>query len=147
MSEERTDVCRDCGAELVNIPGTPHAVCPNGHGRLVRRFSRDERKALRLARKWGPLPQAKRIRPHGKRWVIDGQEGEWILARDDNRLAVPQDAHLDVGELLAKLHIVRRRFHIDARGRKYETHHAYYVCRWFERYERHNQKGERHDPA
>lgn len=42
MKEDRMDVCRDCGAEFMNITGMVFACCPKGQARLVPRIARDE---------------------------------------------------------------------------------------------------------
>ena len=49
--------CPECGAVRTVNGGSPYALCPNGHGKLVRRFrKRDVKRALQEA-----LPVAQKV--------------------------------------------------------------------------------------
>jgi len=62
-------VCCECGEIRVHNYRSPYAVCPNGHGKLVRRFSQaEERRAIAAV-----LPEA-RLVGH-RRFTIEGHDG------------------------------------------------------------------------
>ena len=61
--------CPECHAVRITHSASRYAVCPNGHGRLVPRFTKAElRRALDDA-----LPRARRLGRN--RFAVDGQEG------------------------------------------------------------------------
>jgi hypothetical protein len=71
-----------------------YAVCPNGHGRLVPRFTEVERRKSIVKR----LPRAWRV---GRRvFVIDGYEGRF--AYRNGRQPVTPDATVASNEVLAR---------------------------------------------
>jgi len=62
-------LCPECGAVRISHRGSRYAVCPDGHGRLVPKFTKAEaHEALATL-----LPVARRIGRN--KFTIDGQEG------------------------------------------------------------------------
>jgi len=94
--------CPECGAVRICHRRSPFAVCPNGHGRLVRRFTKAElwqAIALRL-----PLAtKAKRV------FTIEGRDGKFVY-RNGNGLkpARPGDS-IKPGEVIARRETRARR--------------------------------------
>jgi len=79
MSLIRRVFCSECGAMRIRNGRSPYAVCPNGHGKLVQRFTRAElRQAIEVR-----LPRARRL---GRReFTIDGHEGLFGYRDGDGR--------------------------------------------------------------
>ena len=92
--------CPQCGAVRIHPHRSRYAICPNGHGRLVPRFTRAERCKAIVAK----LPRARRVRR--KAFIIDGYE-ERFEYRDGRRPAAP-DAIVQADEVLAR-HVTRVR--------------------------------------
>ena len=61
--------CPQCGAMRICHPGSPYAVCPNGHGRLVPRFNKSEARQAFVA----SLPLARRVGRN--KFTIQGRKG------------------------------------------------------------------------
>ena len=61
--------CPQCGAMRICHPRSQYAVCPNGHGRLVPRFTKAEARQVFAA----SLPRARRIGRN--KFAIDGRKG------------------------------------------------------------------------
>jgi hypothetical protein len=55
----------------MRLLGQHYAVCPNGHGRLVRKFTKAEARRATLAK----LPEATRV--NRKHFTIEGHKGLW----------------------------------------------------------------------
>ncbi len=86
--------CPECGAMRIRNHRSRFAVCPNGHGRLVPRFTEAERRRA-TAKK---LPRAWRVGRHV--FVIDGHKGRFAY-RDGRQPAAP-DAIVGSNEVLAR---------------------------------------------
>jgi hypothetical protein len=88
--------CPQCGAVRICQGRSRHAVCPNGHGRLVPRFSKAERRKAIAAK----LPQATRV---GRRvFVIEGRKGRFGYRDGSGRRAAAPDAKTQPGEVVAR---------------------------------------------
>jgi hypothetical protein len=86
--------CPECGAMRICNHRSRFAVCPNGHGRLVPRFTETERcKAIakRLPRAW---------RVGRKAFVIDGYDNRFVY-QNGPQPATP-DATVGSNEVLAR---------------------------------------------
>jgi len=86
--------CPQCGAIRVHAHRSRWAVCPNGHGKLVPRFTRAERRkaiALKLPRAW---------RVGHNAFLIDGCDGRYSYR--NGRQPVAPDAAVQSGEILAR---------------------------------------------
>ena len=95
--------CPQCGAMRVSQGRSRYAVCPNGHGRLVARFTQAERQQAIAAR----LPMARRIVGCGA-FVIDGQDGLFRYRNGSGRRPVGPDHPVDAGQVVAR-HVTRTR--------------------------------------
>jgi hypothetical protein len=103
--------CPECGAVRVRNAGSPHAVCPNGHGRLVPRFSEAQmRKALVAA-----LPRARRLGRN--RFSIDGREGLFGYRNGSGRRPASPGMSVQADEVVAR-HVTRSRQLIRVFARK-----------------------------
>ena len=67
---QRRVFCPKCGCTRIRT-SRQYAVCPNGHGKLVRKFTKAETKRATL----GKLPEATRI--NKKHFAIKGRKGLW----------------------------------------------------------------------
>ena len=87
--------CDECGAIRIHHGRSLYAVCPNGHGRLVRRFTlQEQRKAIIET-----LPQAKRV---GRRaFQITGHDGLFDYRAGSGRRPVGPDDPVGADELVA----------------------------------------------
>jgi hypothetical protein len=94
--------CPQCGAVRVRPHRSRYAVCPNGHGRLVPRFSTVEFRKAIAAR----LPRAWRLRRNV--FVIDGCEGRFRYRAGNGRRSAAPDEKIEVDEVLAR-HVTRTR--------------------------------------
>jgi hypothetical protein len=103
--------CRECGAIRIRQGRSSYAVCPNGHGRLVPRFSTQERRQAITAR----LPCAYRIKRN--EFVIDGHNGRFAYRNGNGRRATRPDEGVQVDEVLAR-HVLRKRTMIRIFARK-----------------------------
>jgi hypothetical protein len=103
--------CRECGALRIRHGQSAYAVCPNGHGRLVPRFSAQERRQAIAAR----LPRAYRIKRN--EFVIDGYDGRFIYRNGNGRRATSADERVQADEVLAR-RVLRKRTLIRIFARK-----------------------------
>ena len=88
--------CPECGAVRIANGGSPYAVCPNGHGKLVRRFKKGEiKQALKEA-----LPVAHRVRRNT--YTICGQSGLFCYRDGAGRKPVVLGAPLHPNEVVAR---------------------------------------------
>lgn len=88
--------CPECGAIRIRQSRSTYAVCPNGHGKLVQRYSALElRKAIAAA-----LPRAYRIRQ--SEFVIDGHEGRFTYRNGNGRRSTAADEKVQTDEVLAR---------------------------------------------
>ena len=101
--------CPQCGAVRIHPHRSRYAVCPNGHGRLVPRFTKAEHRKAIVAK----LPRAWRVGRNA--FVIDGHE-ERFMYRDGRWPAAP-DAIVQADEVLAR-HVTRARTLIRVFARK-----------------------------
>lgn len=95
--------CPECGAIRVSQGRSRYAVCPNGHGRLVPRFTQAERQRAIAAR----LPRARRI-VGSSAFVIDGHNGLFRYRDGSGRRPVGPDARVEAGQIIAR-HVTRTR--------------------------------------
>jgi hypothetical protein len=87
--------CNECGAVRICQGWSPHAVCPNGHGRLVPRFNRQElRKAIVAT-----IPLAQRVRRHA--YQITGHEGLFDYRAGSGRQPAGPDTPVEANEVVA----------------------------------------------
>jgi hypothetical protein len=87
--------CGECGSVRIRQGRSRHAVCPEGHGRLVAAFTlRERRKAIVTA-----LPQARRIHRHA--FEITGREGLFDYPAGSGRRPVEPNASVQADELVA----------------------------------------------
>lgn len=86
--------CPECGVMRIRNHRSRFAVCPNGHGRLVSRFTEIERRKAIMKR----LPRAWRV--GRKTFVMDGYEGRF--AYQNGRQPVRPDATVGSNEVLAR---------------------------------------------
>ncbi len=94
--------CPQCGAVRVCPPGSPNAICPNGHGKLVPRFNKaDLRKALVAA-----VPKARRVGCN--RFSIDGRKGLFQYRNGSGRRPAHPDTPVGPDEVLAR-HVTAKR--------------------------------------
>ncbi len=95
--------CSECGAVRVCRPDSPYAVCPNGHGRLVPRFTSREAKLAFI----DMLPRARRI---GRNWfTIRGQEGLFRYRKGWGRRPARPGMTIGPDEVIACLAAKKRR--------------------------------------
>lgn len=94
--------CDECGAIRIRQGRSAYAVCPNGHGRLMPRFSAQERRQAIAAR----LPRAYRIKRN--EFVIDGHDGRFVYQNGNGRRATTADERIQGDEVLAR-HVLRTR--------------------------------------
>jgi hypothetical protein len=88
-------LCDECGAVRIRHGRSPYAVCPNGHGRLVVRFThRERRKAIVTA-----LPHARRVRRHA--FQITGHDGLFDYRNGSGRRPVTPNVRVEEDELVA----------------------------------------------
>jgi len=103
--------CPECGAVRICHRGSRYAVCPNGHGKLVPRFSKAEmRKALAAA-----LPQARRLGRN--RFAIDGCQGLFAYRNGSGRRRAEPGMAIEPDEVIAR-HVTRSRQIIRVFARK-----------------------------
>ena len=103
--------CPECGAVRICNVGSPYAVCPNGHGRLVRRFTKAElRKALAAK-----LPRARRLGRN--RFTIHGHEGLFGYRNGSGRKPASPGMSVEADEVIAR-HVTRSRQLIRVFARK-----------------------------
>lgn len=86
--------CPECGAIRIHPHRSRYAVCPNGHGRLVPRFTKAEQRKAIVAK----LPRAWRVGRNA--FVIDAHEERFVY-RDGRRSTAP-DAIVHSDEVLAR---------------------------------------------
>jgi len=94
--------CPQCGAMRIRLHRSRYAVCPNGHGRLVSRFTETERHKA-IASK---LPRARRVGRNA--FVIDGHEGRFAYRAGSGRRPATPDQKVEADEVLAR-HVTRAR--------------------------------------
>ena len=87
--------CDECGAIRIHNSRSPYAVCPNGHGRLVRRFTSQEQREAILE----TLPQAQRVGRHA--FQIAGHDGLFDYRAGSGRRPVGPDASVQANEVVA----------------------------------------------
>ena len=92
--------CAECGAVRIRQACSPYAVCPNGHGRLVPRFTKAECQQAIAA----VLSQARRVERNT--FAIDGHDGLFCYRGGSGRRRVEPDAKVQTDELVAR-HVLR----------------------------------------
>lgn len=94
--------CPECGAVRIANGGSPYAICPNGHGKLVRRFKKREiKQAFKEA-----LPVACRIKRNT--YAICGQSGLFCYRDGAGRKSVVLGTPLQPNEVIAR-HVCQTR--------------------------------------
>ena len=88
--------CPECGAIRIHIHGSRYVVCPNGHGRLVPRFTEAELSKAIAAR----LPRAWRLQR--SLFVIDGYEGRFAYRAGSGRRAAAPNEKIRPDEVVAR---------------------------------------------
>jgi len=89
-------VCPECGAVRICHRGSRYAVCPNGHGKLVPRFTKAEAHEALAAR----LPVARRVGRN--EFTVDGQEGLFTYRNGAGRRPVQPGTEVGPDEILAR---------------------------------------------
>lgn len=107
-------LCPECGAVRIRNRRSPHAVCPNGHGKLVPRFSRHELREVLSA----TIPRARRIRRNT--FVVDGYQGLFCYRGGKGRKRATPGMAIEPGEVIAR-HVTGRRQLIRVFSRKPTT--------------------------
>lgn len=88
--------CPECGAVRIANGGSPYAVCPNGHGKLVGRFRKGDIKvALKEA-----LPVARKVGRNT--YTICGQPGQFCYQDGAGRKPVVLGVPLEPDEVIAR---------------------------------------------
>jgi hypothetical protein len=95
----------------ISHSGSRYAVCPNGHGRLVPRFSKSEAKQAFVA----TLPRARRV--GRSRFTIQGHEGLFCYRQRSGLRPVQPGASIAPDELIA-CRVARKRRLIRVFARK-----------------------------
>jgi len=91
--------CPECGATRIKPnPATPHGLCPEGHGRLVRMRAKDA-SHLEVA---GRLPEATRI--GRRRFRIEDRDGVYHFSDRSGVEVVDLDDPLPAGWVVAYLY-------------------------------------------
>lgn len=103
--------CQQCGAIRICQPGSPYAICPNGHGRLVPRFTRREVRQALVA----SVPRARRVGRN--RFTIRGHEGLFEYRHGSGRRAARPGMTIGPDEVIA-CHVARKRRLIRVFARK-----------------------------
>jgi len=94
--------CPECGAMRVRRRRSPYAVCPNGHGKLVPRFTKaDVRQAIVTT-----IPRARRVGRN--RFQIKGHKGLFCYRGGSGRRRAEPGMPLRPDELIAR-HRTRKR--------------------------------------
>ena len=94
--------CSQCGAMRICHPGSQYAVCPNGHGKLVPRFTKQRAHQAFVA----SLPRARRV---GRNlFKIQGQEGLFGYRNGSGRRPARPGMPLGPDEMIAR-HIIGKR--------------------------------------
>ena len=88
--------CPECGAMRIHQPRSRYAICPNGHGRLVPRFTEADRREAVTMR----LPRARRVGRN--RFTITGRRGEFTYRLGSGRRPVTPDQKVAADEVVAR---------------------------------------------
>lgn len=88
--------CSQCGAVRICHGRSRYAVCPNGHGRLVPRFTRAERRKAVAAK----LPRARRVGRNT--FEIAGRRGKFHYRDGSGRRPTAPDAKARANEVIAR---------------------------------------------
>lgn len=95
-------VCPECGAVRICHPKSLYAVCPNGHGRLMPRFTQADLQQTFAA----TLPRARRVGRN--RFKIAGHKGVFGYRNGSGRRRAVPDTVIQADEVIAR-HVVRKR--------------------------------------
>ena len=107
-------VCPECGEVRITHRGAQFAACPNGHGRLVPRFTQQEARAALLA----AVPRARRV---GKNlFRIRGRAGLFVYRDGNGRRAARPGTRTQPNEIIAR-HVTPKRQLIRVFTRKYRS--------------------------
>ena len=95
--------CSQCGATRIRNGRSPFALCPKGHGKLVRRFTKtQERQAVEAV-----LPEARR---EGRNvFTIAGHQGEFCYRNGKGRKRARPGDSVEPGEMIARHETKTRR--------------------------------------
>lgn len=104
--------CSQCGAVRVCPPGSPNAVCPHGHGKLVPRFTKAELHQAFVA----SLPRARRV---GRNlFKIYRRAGLFGYRDGSGRRPARPGMPLEADEVIAR-HVIGKRLLIRVFARKF----------------------------
>ena len=95
-------ICPECGAVRICHRGSLYAVCPRGHGKLVRRFTRAEAKEAIASL----LPRARRV--GSNKFQVDGHDGLFGYRNGAGLKPVEPGAKVKPDEVIAR-HVTRTR--------------------------------------
>lgn len=88
--------CSECGTLRICHGRSPHAVCPNGHGKLVPRFTVAQRRQAIAAR----LPLAQKIGRNT--FLLAGRQGQFSYRDGSGRRRVEADAKVQADEVVGR---------------------------------------------
>jgi hypothetical protein len=104
--------CPQCGTMRICHRGSRYAVCPNGHGRLVRRFTKAQARQALIA----SLPRARRV---GRNlFKIHGHPGLFGYRDGSGRRPARPGMPLGPDEVIAR-HVIGRRLLIRVFARNF----------------------------
>jgi hypothetical protein len=103
--------CSQCGTIRICRPDSPYAVCPNGHGRLVPRFTKREAKQAFVA----SVPRARRVGRN--RFTISGHAGLFGYRDGSGRRPARPGMNIGADEVIA-CHAAKKRRMIRVFARK-----------------------------
>jgi len=109
---DRQVFCPECGAVRICNPGSPYAVCPNGHGKLVPRFTKKRARLAFIA----SLPRARRAGRNLFR--IGGHPGLFGYRNGSGRRPARPGMSLEPNEVIAR-HVIGKRQLIRVFARKF----------------------------
>ena len=105
--------CPQCGAMRICHRRSQYAVCPNGHGRLVPRFTKAEARQALIA----AVPRARRV---GRNlFKIRGHAGLFGYRNGSGRRPARPGMPLEPDEVIAR-HVIGRRLLIRVFARKFQ---------------------------
>jgi hypothetical protein len=88
--------CSECGAMRIHPHRSRYAICPNGHGRLVPRFTEAQRREAVAMR----LPRARRVGRN--RFAIAGRKSQYAYRLGSGCRPVTPDQSVAADEVVAR---------------------------------------------
>ena len=110
--QDKQVFCPECGALRICHPGSQYAVCPDGHGKLVPRFTKERAHQAFVA----SLPRARRVGRNLFR--ISGRAGLFGYRDGSGRRPATPETRLEPDEAIAR-HVIGNRQLIRVFARKF----------------------------